>query len=282
MSDALAARPGSPPKRAPTGWRPRLVATDLDGTLLGPHGQVSERTSAAVARVEAAGVPVVFVTGRPPRWLHPVADQLDHRGIAVCANGALIWDLHTGSMVGSDPLDPAMLAQVTGRLRHALPEVVFAVEYGESFLHETAYPVRWAGSNPGVRAGELAELLGEPAAKLLVRHGSYGPDELLERARELLGESVTVTHSSVDGLLEISAAGVTKATGLAGIADSHAVAAEDVLVFGDMPNDLPMFAWAGRAVAVANAHPAVLDAADEITGPNTEDGVAAYLEPLFP
>jgi len=263
-------------------WRPALVATDLDGTLLGRDGTVSSRTAAAVARVEAAGVPLVIVTGRPPRWLDAVAEQLDHRGIAVCANGALIWDLHTGRMVASDPLDPAVLGSVTERLRAALPEATFAVEYGDAFTHEHAYPVRWEGDNPHVRVGVLAELLSRSAAKLLVRHSAYRPDDLLLAAQHILGDAVTLTHSSHDGLLEISAAGVTKASGLARVAETHGVAPADVLAFGDMPNDLPMFAWAGRSVAVANAHPSVLRAADGLTASNAADGVAAYLERFFP
>jgi len=262
--------------------RPGLVATDLDGTLLGPDGTVSPRTARAVARVEAAGVPVVIVTGRPPRWLGTVAQQLDHRGIAVCANGAVIWDLHNDSMVGSDPLDPLVLADVTRRLRSKLPEVAFAVELGTAFRHESIYQLGANVGRPEVSVGALAQLVDAPAVKLLVRHPSYGPDELLSAAEALLGDAVTVTHSSYEGLLEIAAAGITKATGLARVAASHDIAAQDVLVFGDMPNDLPMFAWAGHSVAVANAHRTVLDAADEVIGSNADDGVAAYLEPLFP
>jgi len=263
-------------------WQPLLVATDLDGTLLGTDGVISPRTAEAVARVEAAGVPVVIVTGRPPRWLAAVAEQLDHRGIAVCANGAVIWDLHNDTMVGSDPLDPAVLAEVTERLRSELPDAAFAVELGATFRHEPTYKLAGNVGRPEVSVGALADLIGAPAVKLLVRHPSYGPDELLATARTLLGESVTVTHSSYDGLLEIAAAGVTKATGLAKVAASHGIDAKDALVFGDMPNDLPMFAWSGRSVAVANAHKAVLDAADEVTGSNADDGVAAHLERLFP
>ncbi|CAN5165616.1 Cof-type HAD-IIB family hydrolase [soil metagenome] len=260
---------------------PRLVATDLDGTLLGSDGTVPQRNVEAVARLESAGVPVVIVTGRPPRWLDAIADQLEHRGIAVCANGALIWDLRTGTMVNSDPLDPSVLTEVTRALRAELPEATFAVEYGESFVHESAYPVRWAGRNPQVSVRELAEVLAEPAVKLLVRHPSHPSDDLLAIGSKILGDTVTVTHSSYDGLLEISAAGVTKASGLAKVAATRGVEARDVLAFGDMPNDLPMLAWAGRSVAVSNAHPSVLAAADEVTGSNDEAGVATYLERWF-
>ncbi len=89
------------------------------------------------------------------------------------------------------------------------------------------------------------------------------------------------THSSHSGLVEISAAGVTKAAGLAWYCHRIGIAADDVLAFGDMPNDVPMLTWAGRAVAVANAHPAVLAVADEVTSANSTDGVAAYLEKIF-
>ncbi len=263
-------------------WRPRLVATDLDGTLLGPDLRVSPRTVRAVERVEAAGVPVVIVTGRPPRWLGDVAAQLGGRGIAVCANGALTWDLHTGRLVRSDPLDPAVLADVTERLRAQLPAAAFAVERDDTFHHEQDYAVAWNRGRADVVVTELTELVGRPAVKLLVRHPSYGPDELLAAAGEILGDAVTVTHSSSDGLLEISAAGVTKATGLAHVAREHGVEPADVLVFGDMPNDIPMFGWAGRAVAMANAHPSALAAAGAVTGSNAEDGVAAYLDRYFP
>lgn len=263
-------------------WRPRLVGVDLDGTLLGTDGTVSPYTVAVVARVEAAGVPVVIVTGRPPRWLGAIAEQLNHRGIAICANGALVWDLRAGRVVAAALLEPALLAEVTSRLRTALPEATFAVEYGDAFTHEAAYPVRWGSDNPVVRSAEPAELLLRPAAKLLLRHPTYDPDHLVAEARALLGETVTVTHSSRDGLLEISAPGVTKATGLARVAASHEIRPADVLAFGDMPNDLPMLFWAGRAVAVANAHPAVIAAADDTTGSNVHHGVATYLERFFP
>jgi hydroxymethylpyrimidine pyrophosphatase-like HAD family hydrolase len=97
----------------------------------------------------------------------------------------------------------------------------------------------------------------------------------------LLGDRVTITHSSSIGLLEISAPGVTKATGLAELADALGVAAHEVLAIGDMPNDLPMLLWAGRSYAVANAHPAVREAADETIGSNDEDAVATLIEKLL-
>jgi HAD superfamily hydrolase (TIGR01484 family) len=99
--------------------------------------------------------------------------------------------------------------------------------------------------------------------------------------REILGAQLDVTFSTGHGLIEISAPGVTKGTGLARLAGELGIAPAEVVALGDMPNDLPMLQWAGYGVAMANAHPAVLDAADEITAHNSEDGLALVLEKWF-
>jgi hydroxymethylpyrimidine pyrophosphatase-like HAD family hydrolase len=106
-------------------------------------------------------------------------------------------------------------------------------------------------------------------------------DLFLAAATALVGERATITHSSSFGLLEISAPGVTKATGLAEMADRHGVAPHQVAAIGDMPNDLPMLQWAGHSYAVANAHPSVQEVADEVVGSNDEDAVAQLIEGLL-
>lgn len=260
--------------------RPRLVATDLDGTLVRSDGTVSDRTRAALARVENAGATLLFVTGRPPRWMAPIVAATGHRGLAICANGALLYDLHTERVVEEHLLEPAAAAAVVAALRAEIPDLAFAVERGTAgFSREAAYQTRWP--QPGAVVTEIDELVASPAIKMLVRHAELNADELLARARHVLGSRATLTHSSSEGLLEISAAGVSKATGLARFAAERAIEAADVLAFGDMPNDLPMLTWAGRSVAVANAHPEVIAAADEVTDANDDDGVAKVLERLY-
>jgi len=261
--------------------RPRLIGCDLDGTLLRSDGAISARSVAAVARAEEAGIPFVIVTGRPPRWLPDVADALGHRGLAVCANGALVYDLHTERVVREDLLDVDALRSVVEVVRAELPDAAFAVEYGQSFSHDRRYLPRWDGDNRNVTLVEPGVLLERPAAKLLVRHPHLDADELLVAARTVVGSRATLTHSSFDGLLEISAVGVTKATGLAALAADRGIDASDAVAFGDMPNDLPMLAWAAGSYAVGNAHADVLAAADEIIGTNDEDGVAQTLEGWF-
>jgi Cof subfamily protein (haloacid dehalogenase superfamily) len=260
---------------------PRLVASDLDGTLVRSDGSISERTRASIAAVEAADATVVLVTGRPPRWMHAIAEQTGHRGIAICANGALVYDLHTEQVIESFLFPGQAALGVASLLRKVIPGVAFAVEYHDRpFGHEQAYVPRW-DSQDGKVIAPINELLARDVVKLLARHPTMGPDEFLEVACGVVGDSCTVTHSSTDGLLEISAAGVSKATGLALVAEERDVAAAEVVAFGDMPNDLPMLAWAGLGVAVGNAHPSVLQAADEVTGTNDDDGVAEVLARWF-
>jgi hydroxymethylpyrimidine pyrophosphatase-like HAD family hydrolase len=271
---------------------PRLVATDVDGTLLDPTDQVSERTRAAVQRVVAAGVPFVLVTGRPPRWIPPIVEQLGHAGPTVCANGAVLYDAATDRVSYSVTLDPMQLRDAAGMIATALPGAKLAVELpavsavmngADQFLAEPGYTHPWPGGDSAEAPRDV--LLGRPAIKLLVRQPNASSDLMAAAVRELLGAAsgarLDVTYSTGYGLIEISAPGVTKGTGLARLAGQLGVAPADVLALGDMPNDLSMLRWAGHGVAMANAHPAVLKAADEITAGNSEDGLAVILERWF-
>jgi Cof subfamily protein (haloacid dehalogenase superfamily) len=260
---------------------PRLVATDLDGTVIRSDGSISERTKQMLAAVEEAGAVLVLVTGRPPRWMPPIVEATGHRGVAICANGALIYDLHTSSVVRHNLLSTSALADIVAALRRDVPGIAFAVERHDSgFAHEPAYRPRWDSSDAkAVRP--IEELLADGASKLLGRHEGMGADELLAAAHRSVGHLGTLTHSSSDGLLEISAVGVSKASALAELAAEHGIDAAEVVAFGDMPNDIPMLSWAGLGVAVANAHPEVIAVADEVTASNDDDGVAAVLSRWF-
>ncbi len=260
---------------------PRLVASDLDGTIVRSDGTISERTVAALEAVERAGVPFVMVTGRPVRWMKQISEMTGHHGIAICANGALAYDLHTEQVVRSSLLAPEAALSVVAALREAIPGIAFAVERLESgFAHEPTYVPRWDSNDPRT-AAPIEDLLADGVVKLLARHEGINADELLAAAHAAVPAGATLTHSSADGLLEMSAEGVSKASGLAAFAADHGVEAADVIAFGDMPNDLPMLAWAGHAVAVANAHPEVLAAANEVTASNDDDGVAEVLTRWF-
>lgn len=268
----------------------RLIATDLDGTLLRSDDTVSDRTRAALQAANAAGLVVVFVTGRPIRWLEDVIEQTGHLGVAVGANGAVIYDMATETVLTLHTLEPAELVALTTDLRRAFPTVTFAVENSDGFGAEPAYIHDWE-VNPrrdrrGNRVappamGELAELLTRPALKLLAKDRSANVDEFLVQADALLAGRATVTHSSSFALLEIAPLGITKATGLAEVAAAHGITADEVVAIGDMPNDIPMLLWAGRSYAVANAHPSAIAAADEVVGSNEQDAVAVLIESLL-
>jgi Cof subfamily protein (haloacid dehalogenase superfamily) len=257
------------------------VATDLDGTVVRSDYTISDRTVAALAAVEAAGRTLVFVTGRPPRWMHMVAEQTGHHGLAICANGAQLYDLHSEEVIEEHLLPVDVLREVMETIRRELPEVAFGVEYGLNFVYDQAYQARWDATRTSARMVDPADLTALPAAKLLVQHAELDPDTLLARVLTIAGDLASFTHSGYGGLLEVSAAGVSKASALARLCEQRGIAAADVVAFGDMPNDLPMLAWAGTAYAVANAHPAVLTAVKLHAASNDDDGVAQVLEELF-
>ncbi|RFS86848.1 HAD family phosphatase [Actinomadura spongiicola] len=262
---------------------PRVIATDLDGTVVRSDGTISDRTVAALARVERAGAMLVMVTGRPPRWMTEVAEAVGHHGVAICANGAVVYDLHTETVLQTREMPPDVIAEAVGRLRGVSPELRFAVEHTTGFVFEASYGLeRWDLEAFGGRPVEGDDLVNRSGTKLLAFQPDADPDTLAEKAEQAVGDLVTVTHSSGRGLLEMSALGVTKATALAALCVEHGVTSADVTAFGDMPNDLAMLTWAGTSYAVANAHPLVLAATTHTTSRNDDDGVAEVLERLFP
>jgi Cof subfamily protein (haloacid dehalogenase superfamily) len=262
----------------------RLIATDLDGTLLRADKTVSERTRRSLAAARDAGLTVVLVSARPPRTVSRFAEAAGVSGYAVCCNGAIVYDLDEARVVLHTPFPSGVAVELVTRLRVALPGVNFAMEQELDFYCEPAY----AALHPE-RANEFPQLVdalvrlsdpnASPVTKLIVRHPDHDLANLLELVTSLAGDRASVTHSGAP-FVEVAAAGVHKAVGLAALCADLGIAAAEVAAFGDMPNDLPMLAWAGHAVAVANAHRDVLDTADEITASNLEDGVALVVERL--
>jgi len=264
-------------------WRPALIVSDMDGTLLRSDDTISDATLAELRRWADAGVPLVLATGRPPRWMLGIREQLGS-GLAVCCNGAVLLDLEPFTVLEEHPVTTDVLQEVTGELRRREPDTWFAVEYGDQFRHEPVYQPRWDVDAPGVSVATLAEMVAQPVAKLLARHEHLPREQFVEMVADVVGDTATVTNSSSDALAEISALGVTKATGLARVAAERGLGPADVVYFGDMPNDLAAFDWVreggGRAVAMANAHPDVLAAATDVTDAHTADGVAVFLASL--
>lgn len=260
---------------------PLLVATDLDGTIVPLGGTVSPRTVAAFTRVEEAGGRFVLVTGRPPRVMSEIAEVFGNTGTAICANGALAYDMRTGAVEARHLISPDDIASAVKALRAAIPGIGVAVEYADGHAADDAFEAStWELDLSMPRVGD-DELFAQPGAKLLGRHPGYTADELLALAAPALEGIVNVSHSNGKSLIEAAALGVSKASAVAEMAARHGIGPESVVAFGDMPNDLPLLAWAGTSCAVANAHADVLSAATHVIGSCTEDGVAEFLERLY-
>ncbi|MFC8924354.1 Cof-type HAD-IIB family hydrolase [Streptomyces albidoflavus] len=269
----------------------RLIATDLDGTLLRDDKTISPRTRAALGAAERAGIGVLFVTGRPARWMEVVRGHAHADALAICGNGAAVVDLGTDEsgrprFVRVRPLLEETALQVVATLRAHAPGTSFAVERTSGLFHEMSYPPLHLDPAQSVAPAEklLAEPTGttpQPVLKLLAHHDELSPDAFLTRARELVGDLVSVTRSSPTALLEISAHGVSKASTLALSCAERGIRPEEVAAFGDMPNDIEMLSWAGSSYAMGNAHPDVLAAATGSTLDNNEDGVALVIERIL-
>ncbi len=258
----------------------RLVATDLDGTLLHTDGTVTERTRRALTAVEDRGVLVVFVTGRPVRWMDDLWEHVGGHGLAVCSNGGIVYDVHARAVSRARGIPVEVGRELGAVLRKALPGTTFALEKTGGFAKEPAF-MPSVPPPADLQVGPLEEILDDTVVKILARHDEADPEQFWAEVDAHVGHLVTTTWSSVGALVEISAAGVTKASTLELVCAEHAIAAHEVLAFGDMPNDLAMLRWAGTSYAMANAHPSVLELAAHVAPSNQEDGVAAVLEELF-
>jgi len=259
-----------------------MVVTDLDGTLLDESGmKISERNMDALNRAAAAGARVVVATGRPIWWLGPVIDA-GFTGIAVCMNGAVVYDVAAGEIIASAPLTPLTMQTFVTGLEQQTDSFSLAVERLGITLNaciaEHDYDHPWAFGY--FQRADRATLLAEPAAKLLVR-GSGDSRSLALSARAVGADEVYITYSTDDGLIEVAAAGVNKGTALAGLAARWGIDRKDVIAFGDMPNDLEMLHWAGFSVGMGNAHPDVAAIVSEVGAQHHEDAVAQILERWF-
>lgn len=266
------------------GRLPALVATDLDGTLVRSDETVSDYSQRILRKVREAGVVVVGVTGRGPRLIELCRRDLPEADFFVLAQGAYVLDQRDPDrprVLRRRRLSGAALAEALRRLEARvgpLSVLVEGLDTPRSPLWGDPHAV-WPYPEWIPYDRKLA--MATPVYKGFAHAEHLTADELLAVAREVIPPSLgTVTQAGL-GYVEITAPKVDKATGVAVVARALGIDAADVLAFGDMPNDLPIFAWAGRSVAVANAHPDVLAAANEITGSNDTDGVAAWLEALL-
>ncbi len=261
----------------------RLVASDLDGTIVRSDFTVSPRTVAALEACLERGIDVVFVTGRPPRWMGPIAEATGHHGLAICANGAMLYDLTREAVVATRLLSTKAAREAVQALRDIMPDASFAFETLAGYRREAGFAPRHEAAL-AAPTGTLEQLLADDpqVLKLLCRTVERTADAMLGLAREVLVGIAEPVHSDPSSsMLEISALGVSKASMLAELAAQRGIAPSEVVAFGDMPNDVPMLRWAGTAYAMADGHPEAVTAAGAVAPPCHEDGVAQVLEALL-
>lgn len=264
---------------------PALIATDVDGTLLDEDERITPRTRQAVHAAVASGVEFVLATGRPPRWVPPVAEALGFAPMAVCANGAVIYDAEHDRIISARTLSVDVLTELAEIATRVIPGAGLAVERVGRSAHDSATPqfvsspgYEHAWLNPDNTEVSIEDLLSAPAVKLLIRKAGAQSSDMAAELVKHVGIQGDITYSTNNGLIEINPLGTSKATGVEEVARPLEITAEDVVAFGDMPNDVPMLRWAGHGVAMGNAHPEAVAAANEVTASNAEDGLARVLE----
>lgn len=264
---------------------PLLIASDVDGTLLDDDEKVSARTRAVVTAAVESGAEFMIATGRPPRWVQPVVDALGFAPMAVCANGAVLYDPANDRIVSARTLTTDVLAELAEIATRAIPGAGLAVERVGNSAHDAATPqfvsspgYEHAWLNPDNTEVSFEDLLSAPAVKLLVRKAGARSSDMAAALADHIGHVADITYSTNNGLIEVMPVGISKATGVAEVAEPLGISADDIVTFGDMPNDVPMLQWAGLGVAMGHGHPAALAAADEVTSTNNDDGVARVLE----
>ncbi|MEV7387241.1 MULTISPECIES: HAD family hydrolase [unclassified Streptomyces] len=258
-----------------------LIATDLDGTLLRSDESISGRTRDALAAATAAGAAHIVVTGRAAPWTRHILDDLGYDGLAVCAQGAQVYDAGSHRLLTSVTLDRKLAGIALAKIEAEIGPLHLAASRdgldGE-VLVGPGYAV--TGALPATPFTDVADLWAAPLNKIYIQHPELSDDELAQVARQTAGGFVTVVMAG-EGIVELLPLGLSKATGLSLAARRLGLKAADTIAFGDMPNDIPMFAWAARGVAMANAHEELRAVADEVTSSNEEDGIAVVVERLL-
>ncbi|KQZ76097.1 HAD family hydrolase [Nocardioides sp. Root151] len=271
------------------GWAPKLIALDIDGTLLRwvegsgtVHGEVTPTVVEAVRRAAAAGAHIVLASGRSLHGMTPIADQLGlpldggDRTWIVASNGAVVLRYPPVEVVHEETFDAS--GAVAAVLEHHPTALVGVEERGRGYRVNRLFP-------DGELSGEMtitdvADLVGEPVSRVIIRDPDATVDDFQELAKKL-GLHGTDYVIGWTAWMDLAPQGISKASGLAHVAAELGIDAGDTLAIGDGRNDLEMFAWAGRSVAMGQAVPEVQAAADHVTLPVDRDGAAAELDLYF-
>lgn len=258
-------------------WRPKLVALDIDGTVVDLDGRMPEAVRDSVRRVVAAGIPVVMSTGRSWLATRPIVDALGlPHGLHVTSNGAVVSTyppLHVVHEVTFDPRD------VIEKVRAETDALIAVEEVGVGYRVSADFP---SGELYGqCRVQTLDQLMSQQVSRVIVRDPDAPDGEFIDLA-ERLGLHGVQYWVGWSAWLDIAPKGVHKAAGLEVVCARIGVERSQVLALGDGYNDIEMLDWAGRGVAIGDAAQQVRDAADHVTGTFAEGGTVTELERWFP
>ena len=259
------------------GWRPRLVACDVDGTLVDHDGRLPTAVAEAIGLVVAAGVPVVLATGRSWHGTLPLVEEMGlPPGSSVCSNGAVIVRYPPEEIVKAVTFDPR---EVIRRVEEFAPGTLIAVEeIGRGYRLNNHFP---GGDLTGEMIIEdVEQLSAKPVTRIILRDPTRSDEDFVGLARHLGLDGVTY-FVGWSAWLDIAPAGVNKATALAEVAAGLGLSAADVLAFGDGRNDIEMLRWAGRGVAIGDAPAEVQEAADDVSVPFADGGPVLELRRWF-
>lgn len=266
----------------------KLIATDVDGTLLNSSHRISPRTRAAFTAARASGVEVLAISGRQPYSIGAIVAGTALEGPVVGSNGSVAVDLASRAVLFEEVIDLDAQRTIALALLERFPDahVVSVRDAGNTYVAQHGYT---GHQDPGHenalwpvvhRFAHLDEVLAEPSVKLAIMDPQVPVDEMLAVARALEVPGAFPTSSGAP-FLEVGRAGVSKATALARFAAERGYTAAEVVAFGDNNNDVEMLAWAGHGVAMGNAVSAALAVADEVTSHHDADGVAEVIERLL-
>ncbi len=252
---------------------PRLVALDIDRTLVDAQEHIRPQVIEAVRRAHSAGVHIVLATGRAMFGITGLLDRLDlHDGHCVASNGAVTFTYHPVEITSATTFEPATAVRT---VLEAVPDALVAVEVvGRGYRTNAKFPTGEIRGEMWIES--LDDLVAAPVTRVIIRDPSSSAEQFLSLAGRLglHGINYFVGYTA---WLDLAAAGVSKASGLSKVAAELGVVPDDVLAVGDGRNDVEMLEWAGRGVAMGQAPDEVKAVADAVTGRWDEDGVAQAL-----
>ena len=257
----------------------KLIATDIDGTMLRSDGRLADEVKDSLHRAQDAGIMVVPTTGRPKMITTDIMESSELENFWIFANGALTWHLGRAESVRSHWMDIDVTRRLIELLSEGLPNGGIAVEFADSVAYQQGFELI-VPTKPGVApVTDVAAAVSEPVQKILVFDSSLHVDELFDRVTEIVGSDAVPSHSGLP-FIELAGYSVTKGLAVADLAADLGISQDEVATFGDNHNDVSMLEWSGRSYAMGNGSESAKAAAKEVIDTNDNHGLAQQVDAL--